>query len=353
VADKKLSRFGFIDAVRGIAACAVMLQHSLYASKLLGNFPTAPLNGFIPTWLELGETGVVAFFLVSGFVIPLSLEKTANFSRFWLHRILRIYPLYITVIVVGVAQYWSTFVHNPSVLMKTVGAHLVFMQEYLHVKELVGGSWTLSLEMIWYIIVSGLFLVALNRRLWPLLIGSVAVSLASCVVCALGHHVPMGRLSMLLCCVTGLVCYRYEQGDITKSIFFGLLALMGSVITLNLAIGDAIFPGPHPTSSFPMAFDSWALAALIFFGAFATRAAGVWNHSILAFLGRISYSVYLVHPIVLFVFALMAVQGFGLIICTFAATIAISTVTYRFVELPAIRFGHRRKANLVAATAPA
>ena len=92
------TRYGFIDTVRGIAACLVMLQHSLYQSGLLGDWPNSELTGFDPNWLELGETGVVAFFLVSGFVIPLSLEKTANFKVFWLHRALRIYPLYIVVL---------------------------------------------------------------------------------------------------------------------------------------------------------------------------------------------------------------------------------------------------------------
>ncbi len=93
-----MARYGFLDAIRGLAACSVMLQHSLYASGILGNFNSGqPLIGFIPTWLELGETGVVAFFLVSGFVIPLSLEKTADLRLFWRHRAFRIYPLYIAV----------------------------------------------------------------------------------------------------------------------------------------------------------------------------------------------------------------------------------------------------------------
>jgi peptidoglycan/LPS O-acetylase OafA/YrhL len=83
-----MQRYAFIDAIRGIAALSVMLQHSLYQSGLLGDFAHhATLTGFIPTRLELGETGVVAFFLVSGFVIPLSLEKTASFMLFWLHRV--------------------------------------------------------------------------------------------------------------------------------------------------------------------------------------------------------------------------------------------------------------------------
>jgi peptidoglycan/LPS O-acetylase OafA/YrhL len=59
-----MQRYAFIDAIRGIAALSVMLQHSLYQSGLLGDFAHhATLTGFIPTRLELGETGVVAFFL--------------------------------------------------------------------------------------------------------------------------------------------------------------------------------------------------------------------------------------------------------------------------------------------------
>jgi peptidoglycan/LPS O-acetylase OafA/YrhL len=73
--QKKPSRYGFIDAIRGIAACLVLLQHALYQSGILGDPSAGKLTGFIPNWLELGETGVVAFFLVSGFVIPLSLER--------------------------------------------------------------------------------------------------------------------------------------------------------------------------------------------------------------------------------------------------------------------------------------
>jgi peptidoglycan/LPS O-acetylase OafA/YrhL len=343
VVEKKIKRYGFIDAVRGVAACAVMLQHSLYASKLLGDFPNAKLTGFIPNWLELGETGVVAFFLVSGFVIPLSLEKTANFRLFWLHRLLRIYPLYISVFLLGLVLDRGRSIHGPAGFLKSVGAHLLLIQEYVHVKNFVGGSWTLSLEMVWYIVLSGLLLLSINKRIRPLVVGSVAVSAVSWAVCGTGHHVPMGRLSMLLCCVTGLLCYRYEQGSLPKAAFLRLLGLMSCLIMLNIVVGDVIFPAPHPTSTFAMVFDSWSLAAVVFFVPFATRKSDFWRHSTLAYLGRISYSIYLLHPVVLSLFAMVRVEGIGLVVGTFVVTILCSTASYRFIESPPIRFGHRRK----------
>ncbi len=124
-------RYAFIDAIRGIAACLVMLQHSLYQSGVLGQPINGELVGFIPNWLELGETGVVAFFIVSGFVIPLSLEKTSDFKLFWLHRGLRIYPLYIAIFVLGIAISISGRIHSLSEFLEVVFSHALFVQEYV------------------------------------------------------------------------------------------------------------------------------------------------------------------------------------------------------------------------------
>jgi len=125
---KAPSRYGFIDAVRGIAACVVMSQHSLYKSGLLGGIPPVHLTGFIPNFLELGETGVVAFFLVSGFVIPLSLEKTNDFKLFWLHRILRILPLYVVIYIVTLIINGGGTLNSTGAFLVNAVSHLLFIQ---------------------------------------------------------------------------------------------------------------------------------------------------------------------------------------------------------------------------------
>ena len=342
----KASRYGFIDTVRGIAACLVLLQHSLYQSGLLGAWPSQELTGFIPNWLELGETGVVAFFLVSGFVIPLSLERTGDFGLFWIHRVLRIYPLYVVVFVITIIISGGGDVHSLRGWTINCLAHAFFLQEYLGQQNFVGGSWTLSLEMVWYIGISGLFLISLNKNI-ALVVGlSLLVSVIAQLSCALGHHLPMGRLSMLLCCVLGLVCYRREQGDISERMFAVLSALLGIGILLNVYIGFQLFPSPHPSAYFTMVIDSWALAAVIFFIPFFTRKATLWEHSALTFLGRISFSVYLLHGIVLYLLGLIELRGVLLIVVTFVVTVCISSITYRFIELPPIRFGHSFKAKV-------
>jgi peptidoglycan/LPS O-acetylase OafA/YrhL len=335
-------RYGFIDAIRGIAACIVMLQHSFYESGLL---PGSALGKVIPSLLELGETGVVAFFLVSGFVIPLSLEKTDDLRLFWLHRSLRIYPLYLTVYAVTLLiSGWGLFAGAPQFLA-SFAAHLFFVQEYLQIANFVGGSWTLSLEAVWYLGVSVLFCLSLNRKTWFVVTIAVVFSLAAEIACALGHHLPMGRLSMLVCCVAGMVCYRRESGALSPEYFRVVMAILLAVITANLLVGMLLFPSPHPTASFQMAGDSWLLAALIFFIPFTLRESRIWGHSFFSFLGRISYSIYLVHPIILLILTRLKIVGPVAVLLTAGATILIATATYRWIEAPAIRFGHSRKAS--------
>jgi peptidoglycan/LPS O-acetylase OafA/YrhL len=335
------SRYGFIDAIRGIAACAVMLQHSLYESGLLGGPASAHLTGFIPNWLELGETGVVAFFIVSGFVIPLSLEKTANFKLFWIHRALRIYPLYIVTFAVTFLMERGGDIQSVAAFCANALAHLFFVQEYLKQQNFVGGSWTLSLEMIWYIAISILAVLSLNKKTVSLVVAGLLLSFLADAACASGHHLPMGRLSMLLCCVLGLVFYRRDAGHLSGRSFTCLSFALVAAIALNLFLGFGLFPGSHPTATFRTVACSWSLAAFVFIMPFLTRRATIWSHPAFGFLGRHSYSIYLLHPIVLFMLTSGHVAGAFLIAVTFVVTIAVATLTYRFIEAPPIRVGHR------------
>ncbi len=79
-------RFDFIDSARGIAALAVIAEH-LYEAR------SPWFYTFSQTGFSLGAFGVTLFFLVSGFIIPVSIEK-AGLKRFWIARVFRLYPLY-------------------------------------------------------------------------------------------------------------------------------------------------------------------------------------------------------------------------------------------------------------------
>src|SRR4051812_18373500 len=80
-------RLQWLDMLRGVAVLAVVVEH---LSFLI--FVDLRPNFIVP-WFDIGNYGVLVFFLVSGYVVPASLERHGNLRRFWVGRVFRLYPL--------------------------------------------------------------------------------------------------------------------------------------------------------------------------------------------------------------------------------------------------------------------
>src|SRR5258708_28703021 len=79
-------RFEEIDVLRGIAALVVVVFHySGHCVRYFGDFPF---------YFTYGRHGVDLFFIVSGFVIYFTLEKSRNWRDFAFSRFSRLYPVY-------------------------------------------------------------------------------------------------------------------------------------------------------------------------------------------------------------------------------------------------------------------
>src|SRR3954453_20483340 len=142
-------RLGWLDGLRGWAALVVVCFH--LSPSVLG--PSAHLAIF--RHIDLGKYGVLLFFLVSGYVIPMSLERHGSLRRFWIGRLCRIYPAYlVTIAVVVLVAGWRG----------GALAHASMLVDPLGVRGAVRVFWTLSYEMIFYLVVSGLFAWRLHRH---------------------------------------------------------------------------------------------------------------------------------------------------------------------------------------------
>ena len=90
-----------LDALRGIAAMAVVAYHyTTHYANQIGHM--TPLRFGFPA----GNYGVHLFFLISGFVIFMTLERTRNAMDFVVSRFSRLYPAYwAAMLVTGVVVY--------------------------------------------------------------------------------------------------------------------------------------------------------------------------------------------------------------------------------------------------------
>src|ERR1700730_18454663 len=91
-------RLAWLDALRGFAALCVVFDHG---STLL----LLPVRSFLYQWLNLGQFGVFVFFLVSGYIIPASLERKGSVRGFWTGRLFRLYPMYVLAVVLALVAY--------------------------------------------------------------------------------------------------------------------------------------------------------------------------------------------------------------------------------------------------------
>jgi len=324
--SQNIQRIEFIDVIRGIASLMVLFQHVF--EKIYTSFESYTLNYF-----NFGIAGVSSFFLVSGFIIPLSLERRPSVKLFIVNRFFRIYPLYIfvllcTVLILTIKHTvisTSTFIYN-----------LTLFQEYFGKPLYVGLSWTLSLEIVWYAIFAIIFLLSLQKNIFTFLrIAGGLIILISIISLIVGTRFPMGRFAYLYSCLIGLMTYRFYIGDISKEKFKRALfiSLLPIIISFYITYGhfhNSIF-------SLVCVFLSWLGGYLLFFILFITRKneyKWLWMY-----LGRISYSTYLLHSIFIGIFFYYFNANIYVGLSIIGMAILSAHYTFLYIETPGIRLG--------------
>jgi peptidoglycan/LPS O-acetylase OafA/YrhL len=329
-------RLDFLDALRGIAVCLVLLQH-------LGELLFPAVARLSTSGVQLGQLGVTVFFLCSGFIIPASLERGRSgapraeaLRDFWRSRVFRLYPLY-WVSLAGAAVLVIAGRSVPAAALTPADwlVNATMLQAVAGSPHALPLYWTLAFEMIFYVTLSALFLLGRHRH-------SVALSLtvsAGCVVGAiaagpvLGRSIPLG-LFCLATMFTGTVFSRWHAGAVPLRTLVGCVA--GS-LTGGAALLAAAAAQPGEPAVVPL-LTAWLGAYAIFGAGLALRSRTVPHW--LRRLGTISFSVYLVQALVLLAVPALPSPTLTAVLWT-AVILVISEVTYRLVELPAVRLGRR------------
>jgi peptidoglycan/LPS O-acetylase OafA/YrhL len=332
------NRFTFLDVARALAALAVMIQHSIEGSGM----QSLQHGAFATTWLNLGETGVVMFFLVSGFIIPASIRGTPTFGKFWIRRILRIYPLYWVMFFVTLAIS-VLLVGEPMPNMPvTIISHIFIVQGWIGLRNYVGGSWTLLIEIVWY---ASFSIAAFSKYGAGEKIVQTFLVCFACVI--LGASIfygnfPFGRFCMYALCFMGYTYFlRYEE-QITKRRFNTLLSAFLTLIFASIYVGFYLNPSDAPTApAFWCVLISWGISLVIFPLLFVRRDSKFANSAILAYLGEISYSVYLLHSPIITVLKQAGLSGPLFVLVTAMLTILLGTFTFKYIERPGIALARR------------
>ncbi len=361
MADRR--HLGFFDGLRGVAAFAVVLYHISgheRMQELMAALP-APL---VEWGFRYGLLGVAVFFVLSGFVIGYSLDRwrlaadhenperrAKPFGVFLVKRLVRLTPPYYAAIAVALVAAIGAAVESgepfePGLAPFTIGrlvAHLFYVQEILGYVNFNDVFWTLAIELQFYIALIVVWLIKepVEAR-WGRTAG-LAVIVASAVA---GLAWPFalvtveGRspwfMALWYSFASGVMLYLTWQGRLPR--------LVIGAYTAALVVAAAI-GGPNQGFLLATVATSGAILAAMELG----RLDQWLTIRPFRFLGRISYSLYLIHtPILGAVFTVMAAIGptnvwWDLVAMTagVVAGLVLSTIFYHLFELPSIRLSKR------------
>lgn len=354
-------RLTHIDALRGIAIAGVILTHAASITNLGGS------SRYL---LNLGGMGVQLFFVISAFTIFYSLTKTDGLSNqfrdFYIRRLFRIIPIYWLGIILYTAVYgmesrgWR---EGPELWHFPYHIFLVNIFHPLTSSSIVPGGWSISCEVMFYLMVPVLYrYFYTNKRLLIFMVFAMIIipianlGLKNYSLTTFFAGYERGVIdnfyyrwipSQLACFGFGMILFKiYRDGSYKKFISnkWVNLGLMSIILILILGLKKLKFEIPPVQHFYSLLFMFLALLLSVY----------PWKllvNSFTVFLGKISYSGYLLHFLVIKqttlavekyspsimqstpkYFAVVAIIGF-------LFTIPIAYLSYKFIELNAVKAG--------------
>ena len=279
-------RYLELDALRGLAAISVVFFHY-----------TRPQN--VSHIFSFGVTAVDLFFMISGFVIFMSINKISSGKKFVINRISRLYPTYWFCVIFAFAVMTflkiSKFPINHIKIYSSWDfvANLTMFQLYFNVPNLDGPYWTLIVEMLFYILILILFQLNLLKH----------ITLIGCLINVLiivnyylvsnnyinNYTAYFPLLNHFPLFLAGIVFYKMAVTEIKKQ---GYLILLFCFIT-QILIYQFLESDPFFISQSEYCFILFIYFSL--FVLFITNNLKFLVNKVTIFLGEISYALYLIH----------------------------------------------------------
>lgn len=374
--------------LRGIAALLVLLAHW----GTVGRDPSAevtrlhmvvaspsdafnPLGYILWIWkvsvqaipilnIEFASGGVLLFFLVSGFVIALSVEKLTTLE-FAVRRAFRILPVLWAAIAVwlllnAILTATGLAAGNPF-NFNAIAANAFLVQDWYWIGNIDVAYWTLLVEVKFYVIMAGLVVVVGRISLPSVIVTALGIAVIGIAVSDIGQPSDFGALydagswafytfqvlggaaPFIVFMLMGTVLFLWYFRRCT----FGQAA--SAIVALYGLFFAAYINSPHGVSSLHYVQTGASALAIFWSGIALERARIRWFRqiaplgSLLNFFGNISFPLYLLHGLVgMSIIGAVHVWTGSLSVALLVASLIVFPLTYaihRLIERPGQRLG--------------
>lgn len=321
-----------LDVLRAVAAITVFFWHYLHSEGM------PPQEAYWPAlaFLEEGHVGVSLFMVLSGYLFfKITWGKTVQWGIFALNRVKRIAPLLLITQSAWLVAGWAGMIPYS----------LSDFAKGIILPTWTSGAWSIATEIHFYLLLPVLLWIA--RRSPAYLAAAIAamivlrLSVPALHDPSLSYYTLVGRIDQFL---IGALCFLYWRHipALAGAVVFGALLLYLEVF--NAGGGYvAFFAGTH--AHLPDTFPRWTVEGVGFAGLlvwifksnWTIKESFIWQA--LAWVGSISYSVYLLHFFVLRVwframewFDLDMTARLALLLPCLGATLLVSWISYEQIE---------------------
>jgi len=317
-----------IDALRGLAVIIVCLYHYCYRYQ-----NSLDKNTFISTFLYFGQFGVQLFFIISGFVIFWTACKYDSWSRFILARACRLYPAYWFGVLFTSSILTVFILEGKSISLRQVIINLTMMQEFLFVQPVDGVYWSLTVEILFYAFMACIIFFKLLNKIELLMFVWLILGI---------YFIQILEPPYALKVIKGILLLRHIQLFIAGICFFKLWRGQKTLFTLPLLSLSYIYN--FYVFSFSESLFILGLYALFYF--VGVKNITYFHVRVLLYLGKISYSFYLIHQYFGYiVLQELSFYEFNFIISVFIAiclSLAVASLMFRYIEKPSYDYLHQR-----------